>query len=583
MTKCARQSGVLVAVLVEMARSDDASGLAQMLEHWLIEHCEYLALDTHYVTNNHGVMMDQMLLQASVLLNETHADLAQSWRDVAVRRLGNMVTLTFDEDGCCTENSPIYHLVNLNLFKDIVDFAKDHGLGEAVSSFSTRIARAEAVAPLFLRDDISLPMIGDTGGGPTNLIPPPSASERAGRVCFPNSGFVIINEPKVFFTAKCGGSTYTHRHVDDTSITLRYLGKDLIVDAGMYNYQSNDPVRRWMTSHEAHSGFFVKEFETIDFPFVWKPKNERPDPRTLAKIRDYRDDGDRISMSLSSTHLPGVDIIRNVQVTLPNVIVIEDRLNSDRLHEWRQQFVLHPECKVEIDGNTAIVRRGDVGCEIVNHGNAAPVVDPAKYSDRFMKVQDTHRLSFTGTSSAATVLTTIRMFGDPKAEYSSLAAVEGGFALARPVTVPTFDRDIRLTKQWSVYSGPIKPEGDGFSCSLDGSGGYVMAFNGGFEQQLPATIGQFPLSSASIEVAIPVDVAIITDDQSPKAAIFFMQYDETGKRVSNVSVPIGLSRGENMLRGSFKKADGAKGWNIALKLADFSGRFVIGEAAVSFP
>lgn len=265
------------------------------------------------------------------------------------------------------------------------------------------------------------------------------------------------------------------------------------------------------------------------------------------------------------------------------MIVIEDRLTAKNAHDWRQQFVLHPECEVEIKGNTAIVRRGEIGCEIVTHGDARAVVEDAQYSSGFMKVQDTRRLSFVGTSAAANVLTTIRMFGDAKAEYSSLTAIDGGFALTRAAAAPTFDRDVKITRQWTVYSGAIKPEDGRFSCTLSHKGGYVMAFNGGFEQQRPSTIGQFPFAPLAVDVSIPLDIETESADQRPKASLFFMQYDETGRRVSNVSVPFEMNRGANTLRGSFEKADGAKGWNIALKLSNLSGQFAIGDATVSFP
>ena len=91
-----------------------------------------------------------------------------------------------------------------------------------------------------------------------------------------------------------------------------------------------------------------------------------------------------------------------------------------------------------------------------------------------------------------------------------------------------------------------------------------------------------PFAAGAAEVSIPIDLEITSADQSPKAALFFMQYDENGTRIANDSVSFGMIRGQNNVEADFVTAPGAKGWNIAIKLSGFDGRFSIGKSRVSF-
>src|SRR5699024_10808572 len=68
------------------------------------------------------------------------------------------------------------------------------------------------------------------------------------------------NNNPMFMTFICGYSTMVHKHKDDLSITLNYNNKDFLVDPGKYNYSSS-PIRKYITSKEAHSSFYLKNYD----------------------------------------------------------------------------------------------------------------------------------------------------------------------------------------------------------------------------------------------------------------------------------------------------------------------------------
>ena len=386
----------------------------------LKEHAFYLSDCKNYVRNNHGVMMDQMLLQSALIMLKHEPSLAEAWIQVATKRLSEMIDTTFDKDGCCTENSSIYHMINLNLFKEIINFAEINKLELLIKKIKPRLIKAEKVAPLFLRDDKSLPMIGDTVGGPSNLLPEKSYSERLGRGFFPEAGIILINEKNISISIKCGGSTYNHRHVDDTSITVRYAGTDIFVDAGLYNYQSHDPIRQWITSYLAHSGFFIKKYKDVEFPYKDRSKLNLPPANEISGISNYLSDENYIFTELESKLIPGADLKREIQIILPNIIIIRDVLSSIKKQQWRQQFILHPNCDVVANkSNYVLIKNKNTFCKITQH-KSFPIfcIEDAWYSEKFMKAEKTKSIVFSGESSSVELLTTIVLSANEKNEYS---------------------------------------------------------------------------------------------------------------------------------------------------------------------
>src|SRR5699024_1144380 len=68
-------------------------------------------------------------------------------------------------------------------------------------------------------------------------------------------------KPYPFYTTFIAGySSRVHKHKDDLSITLNYKLVDFLVDPGKYSYTANK-TRQYITSKEAHSGFYLNDFD----------------------------------------------------------------------------------------------------------------------------------------------------------------------------------------------------------------------------------------------------------------------------------------------------------------------------------
>lgn len=379
------------------------------------EHGGWLTTTTKYLPNNHGVMMDRSLLQLSVLF-ETHApEMAASYREVALGRLLSTARHTFDEDGCCLENSPGYHLLNVNLFNAVIWFCEDHGIDTAAfSNLREVLKKASDVTPLFAREDGTLVPVGDTDQTKYEYL-----QKGEGAAAFPRAGFGVVKTPDLHVTVKCGGATFVHRHVDDTSFTARYAGLDFIVDPGFYSYDLTDPVRRWMVQFRGHSGVFTDDTEQVRF-------GKFASPADMGKITGFSQDADKVSFEMQSTLLPGVLVRRRLHVFPPNLIVIQDQMTSETPKVWRQQFLRHPKAKYSEGAASIVLDRDDIKLELEQHSvpGMVPAREPAYFSEAFEKTDHTECLIYLGEGQEFALTTTLRFQGANDREVSRERVLE---------------------------------------------------------------------------------------------------------------------------------------------------------------
>ena len=488
------------------------------------------------------------------------------------RRLGATFEVTFDADGCCSENSPEYHQLNVELFRAVDEFLRDHGLTPP-ADFAGRLERAERFAGLFLRDDGVFPTIGDSQA----VLPRVPVKRHSGSAAFPTGGFAVLDGGELTLTVKCGGTSFVHRHIDDGSITLRHAGRDFIVDGGLYHYDNGDPVRRWLVSYRSHSGFYVEEAANVRFANF-------PDARALGRIRDFRDEGDRCTVAMEVTHVPGVRIEREVEVRQPDTVVIVDRLAADRPVKWRQQFLLHPDCTVAIAGGRAIVTNGGATLEIDQSGaSPAVAVETGHYSPRFLEVLPAKCLVFTGEGDTVHLVTTLRCRSDPSADRSmdAPAPVPVGAGAPPPaMTVGIAHGD------WSSRSPDIRPagvdaRGARFDCTLRDAYGYVQSHPGGFEVTAPGAGAPIPDGRATAVATVVVRV-----DGEPGPAdslgVFLLQFDAAGTRLGDGQTPHGLVAGVNRVVAPVALDPAARRFKLALRIAGYAGPLAILSAAVVF-
>ena len=243
-----------IQVMRERGDADDAllSRVCDCLKYW----SDWLVKAKHYSKNNHGLMGSIALLHSAVQFGA--APHARTYLQVATDRIIELGRTSFDRDGLCNENTIGYHSYNLHLYRGVLEFCKHYGLSETLVSFlEATILRATKALEFCVWQDGSIPPLGDSPVYRTKL-----ASRNKPR-CFYESGFAVVKNDDLYLSILCGAPSETHKQVDDSSMTLRFLNQDILIDGGSYLFDRTDPFRRCIASSLGHSGLFLKEFDGL--------------------------------------------------------------------------------------------------------------------------------------------------------------------------------------------------------------------------------------------------------------------------------------------------------------------------------
>jgi len=289
----------------------------------------WMADDKNYKKNNHGVMMDFGLLHLSVLFQEY--DFSKQYCSKALARIKKMFVDSFDDDGFHNENTIMYLNFNIQLFKHIVLFCTHYKLDEGLLTlFSTTLNNAENALRHLIWQDGTIPPIGDGGQSKPKYV-------SINKSKFFNAGnFALIKNEDVYFTLKCGWTTYIHKHIDEASITLRYKNKDLIIDSGKFNYDKNGP-RPKLVSFGGHSTIYPLKYEATQLSEMIKHYS-------TAQIETYEQNADVTTVNAKYSLEEGdISVSRGVEFKKEHHITITDEWQCKKPHAFRQRFVL-PGC-----------------------------------------------------------------------------------------------------------------------------------------------------------------------------------------------------------------------------------------------
>lgn len=196
---------------------------------------------------NHG-MWQMMGLK---YLAKAQSDEEDDYADTVMRGL---VDAAFDGNGVNTENSPFYHLYNLQLLRRIPP-----SLFPAMASHLESIEKRGSVVTEWLTaPDGNFYRFGDTEGAgvPTRRSVPPAAGIESKDLS--TSGYALVRgglagARKGFgFAMHVPASSRAHAHADHLSFILYHAGKELFADPGKYTYERGQ-WRDYFTSDCAHS------------------------------------------------------------------------------------------------------------------------------------------------------------------------------------------------------------------------------------------------------------------------------------------------------------------------------------------
>lgn len=248
----------------------------------LEKHADALAQETFYSRHtNHGLEQARVLLLLSKVGEALWRD-AKSWRAVALDRLRSEFDFSYTPEGVHVENSPAYHIF---VFKVFLSIFQQYGFEELGDLADAVVEKSRLILDYIthvLRPDGLTPIIGDS----EKLRPTDSFREALGDTeeyqgfkyvhsrgrqgvrpvslfrVYPVSGYAIYRDRwaeardygnVVHAIFKGGPLSQYHRQEDEGHLVLYAYGEDWLIDAGMYNYNKNDPIRKYVRSREAHN------------------------------------------------------------------------------------------------------------------------------------------------------------------------------------------------------------------------------------------------------------------------------------------------------------------------------------------
>ena len=305
----------------------DIAELKPKIFSLLAQHAEWLSDLKNRRLNNHDVMTNRALLHLSLLMSEDAR--SPLWRRTALERLEELFSLNFDTDGMTNENTPSYHQFNINLFAEVCDYIEHYGIECRLTQKAKPVLeKARNCMRHLVRQDSSCPAIGDSSTYKTPY-------ESINKSCYySQSGFCIIKDDDLYLSFKCGFGLESHKHHDETSITLFYKGIDLVMDGGRFNYDKQSPIRQHMVSPKAHSAIYPTSLDDCNIRRVTGKYKE-------AGLFSFAENDSFATVTGGYTLLDGTCVTRHL-CRIQNWCQITDTWDNATPQDMRQRFVLAP-------------------------------------------------------------------------------------------------------------------------------------------------------------------------------------------------------------------------------------------------
>jgi Heparinase II/III-like protein len=340
------------------------------------------------------------------------APYASAYLDVATNRIVELGKSSFDRDGLCDENSIGYHNFNLHCYRGLLEFCKHYRLSETLVTFlEDLILRATNALEFCVWQDGSVPPIGDSQVYQLKI------TSRNEPRCFYESGFAVVKNSDLYLSVLCGARTEIHKQVDDTSMTLRYKNRDIVIDGGAYLYDQADPHRRCVESSLGHSGLFLKEFGGLLRKELLKEFG--PVSGKIERF-DNSNDGVRITCVFSVSNGRAV-FVRNIFVCWPDEVAIVDWVEFNGVvvnPKPVQRFLFGQTLDVRFDGqNKLVLTSDDFSCslfqlldcdgDLYRGESSGPV--RGWFSKKYKEILPTYGVDFVGSSQMNRFSTIIKL------------------------------------------------------------------------------------------------------------------------------------------------------------------------------
>ncbi|MDB4933524.1 MAG: hypothetical protein JWP87_496 [Labilithrix sp.] len=328
----------------------------------------FLAVPKNFeATYNHG--FNEALGLLLVAHNFAAVPGAPAWRELAVKRLSDLLPKTIDADGVETENSPFYHLYVLGIVSQIAEWAKENEPSLA-GSFATAVKAMMPYAAYVTQPNGWMPMLGATAstvipdqdpavyGSLTAYSPEfefvftrgtKGTAPAAGVKLFPTAGLFVMRavlpspaelSKQTFITFDAGPYRTNHSDLDGLSITMYGNDLTLLPDSGLFTY-TQQPDRDYFHGSRSHNTVVV---DGRDQPIG----AGTPTPGAHGEAN-----GSSWSTGTSTLNA-GVTHRRTVVLLEQDLALVVDNLSGDAPHRYTQTWHLFPGADIVEEANGVI-------------------------------------------------------------------------------------------------------------------------------------------------------------------------------------------------------------------------------------
>jgi len=168
----------------------------------------------------------------------------------------------------------------------------------------------------------------------------------------------VMNEMEIFIDIGQIGPDYIsgHAHADTFSFELYYKGKPIIIDTGISTYEKN-PRRQLERSTESHNTIRIDGKDSSE---VWGGFRVA----RRAKVIALKEDENKIVATHNGYKRIGAYHSRSFN-KLDGLFIVEDRIESKKIHQIESFLHFHPDCEVSMKG--ACIEVGtDLKINIIN-------------------------------------------------------------------------------------------------------------------------------------------------------------------------------------------------------------------------
>lgn len=306
--------------------------------------------------NNHGLMLATAVLTGARVIGEGPRQSGPRLQQYGADCIARILTYVFGDDGYCNENSPYYSLFYLRKLREL---RSKHAAALAetgtIGLVDDVLRRGASSLSTVVYSDGGIPPLGDSHR--TGSRHPSTAGTFVSR----RTGFWVHKDHDMYVSLKCGGESATHKHVDDSSMTLQYRSTDIFMDSGYHSYTSNIDTRvRALKTQIGHSGLFFRELDDSTPAEIYRN-------HLIATTIDAPDDARCPTVVCSYTAHGRNTAYRTVQVPGPDHVVIVDDYHT--LDGWSpvQRFILPAHARVTHEQGRVLLAVGGVETEMSFH------------------------------------------------------------------------------------------------------------------------------------------------------------------------------------------------------------------------